>query len=296
MKNIKNYFKLILILVLSSVTLNSCLLDDEKTDFGKGPILTQFTNPNTEINIIKDAANTPVIYTFEVTYFGGRNVLLDRDVQVSLATSATSEAKEGVEFELTTKTLTILAGSSTATGSIKILTGALVPFDFKDVVIEITNSSESISEVNTITIKLKAIGANSLAGRYEIIDSNYWRLGVNRGNYNTSEGGIRIIEALSETTYKHPDYFGLFGGEFYFSVNSSDKVTVLTHSPIDGKPIFQGTAPIITCENSALLVNAPCAGSNYVKRTNDRHDIIYLTYGYNTPGAREFYEVLRRLE
>ena len=284
---------------LLAVTITSCdaILDQEEIDFGKGPVLTTFTKTETEVNIIKDVANTPRDFSFEISYSGGKNVALNKDVTVTIATKSTSEAKEGKEFELPVKTFTIPAGKTSATATIKILTAGLVPFDFKDIVLEITDSSESIAEKNTITITVKALGANSLAGRYEILTGSYWRIGV-QSNFATSGGGIRVIEALSETLYKHKDYVGGFSGnDWYFTVDANDKVTVLTKDPFTGNPILLNGVAAMTCEtNSASLTNAGCGSSNVVTRTNDRHDVIKLTVGYNAAAPREFYEEIRRLE
>ena len=294
MKNIINKLNFIAsVLLIVMITSCDSILDQDETDFGKGPVLAQFETPVTEVNIVKTVDNEPVEYEFNLTYFGGRGVALDNDVTVTIAASADSEAKEGVEFELNTKTFTIPAGKTTSTGSLTILTAGLIPFDFK----EIVDSSESISESNTITITIKALGADSLAGTYEVIDGDYWRIGVNNGW--SQIGATRVIEALSETTYKHPDFFGLFSGEFYFTVNNN-VVEVLKTNPITGEVMLQGTAPFLTCNaNSDLLTNVPCGSdSNRVERATDRTDIIYLTYGYNTIGSgpREFYEVLQRIE
>lgn len=288
-------------LLLFAVAFSSCdaILDQDETDFGKGPVLTTFTETETEVNIIKDVANTPVDYEFDISYSGGKNVALDKDVTVTIATSATSEAKEGVEFELPTKTFTIPAGETLATASIRILTGGLVPFDFKDIVLEIVDSSESIAEKNTITITVKALGANSLAGRYEILEGDYWRIGAYNGSFIASGGGIRVIEALSENTYKHADFVGSFSGQpWFFTVDNTDKITVLLKDPTTNTDILLNAQPIITCEsNPDNMSNVNCGSSNYVTRTNDRHDVIYLSVGYLSPsGPREFYEVLRRLE
>jgi len=299
MKYFKNNRKFALALfTLVSLSLSSCLLDDTVTDFGNGPVLTTFTESETEVNIIKDAANTPVNYEFEISYAGGRNVPLDKDVTITIATSPTSTAKEGVEFELPVKTFTIPAGQNSATASIKILTGGLVPFDFKDIVLEIVDSSESIAEKNTITITLKALGANSLAGRYEVIESSYYRIGVSTPGSAAPVGAIRVIEALSETLYKHKDYVGNFADQnWYFTVDATDKVTVLTKDPVTGEPTLLNANAAITCEtHPGSLINSKCGSSNVVTRTNDRHDIIKLTVGYNPTAPREFYEVLRRLE
>ena len=290
--------KLIAIFLLA-VTITSCdaILDQEEIDFGKGPVLTTFTKTETEVNIIKDVANTPRDFSFEISYSGGKNVALNKDVTVTIATKSTSEAKEGKEFELPVKTFTIPAGKTSATATIKILTAGLVPFDFKDIVLEITDSSESIAEKNTITITVKALGANSLAGRYEILTGSYWRIGV-QSNFATSGGGIRVIEALSETLYKHKDYVGGFSGnDWYFTVDANDKVTVLTKDPFTGDPVLLNGNAAITCEtNPGSLTNSKCGSSNVVIRTNDRHDVIKLTVGYNAAAPREFYEAIRRLK
>ena len=299
MKYFKNNRKIaIALLTLLTLSLSSCLLDDEVTDFGNGPVLTRFTDAETEVNIIKDAANTPVKYEFEISYAGGKNVALDKDVTLTIATSPTSEAKEGVEFELPVKTFTIPAGHESATASIKILTGGLVPFDFKDIVLEIVNSSESIAEKNTITITVKALGAKSLAGRYEVIESSYYRIGVSTPGSAAPIGATRVIEALSETLYKHTEYVGNFAGQpWYFTVDANDKLTVLTKDPFTGEPTMLNANPAISCEtNPGSLTNSKCGSSNVVIRTNDRHDIIKLTVGYNPAASREFYEALRRLE
>lgn len=284
---------------LLAVTFTSCdaILDQEEIDFGKGPVLTTFTDSEAEVNIIKDVANTPKDFSFEISYAGGKNVALDKDVTVTIATKSTSEAKEGVEFELPVKTFTIPAGQTSATASIKILTAGLVPFDFKDIVLEIVDSSESIAENNTLTITVKALGANSLAGRYEIITGNYWRIGV-LSSFATTGGGIRVIEALSETLYKHKDYVGSFpGNDWYFTVDANNKVTVLTKDPFTDAPILLNGVAAMSCEtNSSSLTFAGCGSSNVVERTNNRKDIIKLTVGYNPAAPREFYEVIRRLE
>ncbi|UFH46740.1 hypothetical protein LNP27_01525 [Flavobacterium galactosidilyticum] len=296
MKNIINKSKIAaLLLIMVGFTSCDAILDQEEIDFGKGPVLTSFAKPVNELNVIKTVANTPIQYEFDITYKGGKGIALDKDVTVVIATSPKSKAKEGVEFSLPVKSFTIPAGSKTAKASMTILTGGLVPFDFKDIVLEIKESSQSIAELNTFTLTVKALGAESLAGEYEVIGGDYWRLGVNNGW--GALGGTRIIEAISATTYKHAGFFGLFEGFFYFTVDAANNVTVLKTNPVTGETLLQGTAPFLTCNNdSSSLTNVKCGTSNKVTRTNDRRDIIYLSYGYNTPGSgpREFYEVLKR--
>ncbi|MBC5864162.1 hypothetical protein [Flavobacterium turcicum] len=286
--------------IVLAVSFTSCdaILDQDETDFGKGPVLTTFTQTEAEVNIIKDAANTPKTFSFDISYAGGKNVALDRDVTVTIATKSTSEAKEGVEFELPVKTFTIPAGQTSAQASVKILTAGLVPFDFKDIVLEIVDSSESVAEINTITITVKALGANSLAGRYEVLEGTYFRIGVNTPSSASPVGATRVIEALSETLYKHTEYVGNFpGNNWYFTVDANDKVTVLTKDPFTGAPTLLNGVAAISCEtNPSSLTLSKCGTSNVVERTNNRKDVIKLTVGYNPAAPREFYEVIRRLE
>ncbi|MEC5165102.1 hypothetical protein RCH18_000827 [Flavobacterium sp. PL11] len=287
-------------LVMLVLAFSSCdaILDQDKTDFGNGPVLTSFAKPVNVVNIVKDVANTPVKYEFDLTYNGGKGLPLDKDVTVVIATSPKSVAKEGVEFSLPVKSFTIPAGTKTAKGSLSILTGGLVPFVFKDIVLEIKESSESVAELNTITITVKALGANSLAGTYEIITGSYWRIGVPQASFAATGGGKRVIEAISETLYKHTEYVGSFAGQpWYFSVDDANKITVSLQDP-SGANIKLNNQPIITCEsNAGNMTNAKCGTSNFVTRTNDRKDVINVSVGYLSPdGPREFYEVLRRIE
>lgn len=280
------------------VAFSSCdaILEQDKTDFGNGPVLTSFAKPVNVLNIVKDVANTPVNYEFDISYTGGKGIPLDKPVTVVIGTSAKSQAKEGTEFALPVKTFTIPAGSQTVKGSLSILTAGLVPFVFKDIVLEIKESSESIAEKNTITITLKALGANSLAGTYEIITGNYWRIGVPQASFAATGGGKRVIEAISETVYKHTEYVGSFAGQpWYFSVDNANKVTILLKSPA-GEPTLLNSQPIISCEsNPGNMTKVQCGTSNFVTRTNDRKDVITLSVGYLAPdGPREFYEVIKR--
>lgn len=171
-------------------------------------------------------------------------------------------------------------------------------FDFKDIVLEIVDSSESIAENNSITITVKALGANSLAGRYEVLEGTYFRIGVSTQGSASPVGATRVIEALSETLYKHAEYVGNFSGnEWYFTVDANEKVTVLTKDPFTNEPTLLNGVAAISCETNPLsLTNSKCGASNVVQRTNNRKDIIKLTVGYNLTAPREFYEVIRRLE
>lgn len=295
MKFIRTFFVLAMVGV---ATLTSCdaLLDDSVTDFGQGPILAQFENTSAEINIIKDAANTPIDYEMDITYFGGKNVALDRDVTVTIATSPDSQATEGVEFELTSTTFTIPAGETSATASIRILTGGLVPFDFKDIVLEITDSSEAVSDVNTFALTLKALGADTLAGTYEAQEGDYW----NSGSYIASFAGRQfVISAIAPGLYSHRGiaFWVNDDNTFWFTVDENTGViTVLPDDP-EGTPVTLNGSPIMTCSRSTFEM-VPCDDTvNVATLAADGHHEIKLTTGYDrgTGATREFFQRLVRL-
>ena len=297
MKNIKYYLRFILVFPLIGFIMTSCepLIDDFKTDFGKGPILTQFVNTTDEINIIKDAANTPIDYEIPITFFGGRNVPLDRDVTVTIATSPDSEAKEGVEFELLSNTFTIPAGQTTANASIRILTGSLVPFDFKNVILEIIDSSESVSETNTYSLALKALDQNTLAGTYEAEIGQYWNSGRQLSGY---EGRTFVIAAISPGLYRHEGIgFWPDNNDFYFTVDETTGVITVLETDLDGEPTLLNGSPIMTCAGGQFEM-IPCNDdTNKATLMPDGHHIVEITTGYfrGAGATREFYEKLVRL-
>lgn len=298
MKNQINKLKIFaLIIIIGSFAFSSCdaIIDDFETDFGKGPILTQFVNTTDEINIIKDAANTPIDYEIPITFFGGRNVPLDRDVTVTIATSSDSEAKEGVEFELLSNTFTIPAGETTANASIRIFTGPLVPFEFKNIILEITDSSESVSETNTYTLALKALDQNTLAGTYEVIDGQYWNSGSYISNYS---GRTFVIAAISPGLYRHEGLaFWPDGNDFYFTVDENTGVITVLDKDLEGEPTLLNGSPIMTCAKGQFEM-IPCNDdTNKSTLMPDGHHIVEITTGYyrGAGATREFYEKMVRL-
>lgn len=291
MKKINNYLRIFIVLIVASFGFTSCdaLIDDFQTDFGKGPVLATFENTVAELNIIKDAANTPIDYEIPITYFGGKNVALENDVTVTIATSSTSTAQEGVEFSLPVTTFTIPAGETTAFASIRILTGGLVAFDFLDLVLEITDSSESVSDVNTFTLTLKALDQNTLAGTYETVEGEYWNSGTYRGDF---EGNTYVISAISPGLYKHAGIaFWVAGNNFYFTVDENTGVITILDEDLDGEPTLLNGSPIMTCAKSTFEM-VPCDDTvNLRTLMPDGHHEVRLTTGYDrgTGSTREFY-------
>lgn len=300
MKNINkinNSLRNFIVLIVIGFSFGSCepLIDDFITDFGKGPVLAQFENPTAEINIIKDDANTPIQYEIPITYFGGKNVALDEDVTVTIATSPESEATEGVEFEISTTTFTIPAGELTAFASITILTGGLVPFDFKDIVLEITESSQAVSDVNTFSLTLKALGADTLAGTYVAEEGEYW----NSGNYIADyEGNEYVVSAIAPGLYKHEGLAYWYGNFYYFTVDDDTGLIQILDEDLDGEPILLNGSPIMTCVDGKYTFEmVPCDDTTSAATLmDDGHHELKLTTGYfrGVGSTREFYTRLVR--
>ena len=289
MKKIINFKYLVLCFV--SVALTSCL-DDAVTDFGQGPILAQFESTSGDINIIKDPAITSIDYEIPITYFGGKNVVLDRDITVTIATSPNSAAKEGVEFELISTQFTIPAGETTANASIKIFTTPLVPFDFKDIVLEITDSSEAVSDVNTFSLTLKALGADTLAGDYTATDGQYWNSGTFRGNY---KGNHYTIQAISPGLYRYVGIaYWVGGNDLYFTVDEDSGDITILDKDLEGEPTLLNGSPIMTGSNNYNFEMVPFVAKSTLK-DNGKHEV-KLTFGYfrGVGSTREFTETLVR--
>ncbi|WP_240571859.1 hypothetical protein [Aestuariibaculum lutulentum] len=294
-KHIRTF--LVLALISNMVVLNSCneILDDYETDFGKGPVLATFVNTTDELNIIKDAENTPVDYEIPITFYGGRNVPLDKDLVLTLATSTESELQEGVEFELPTKTFTIPAGETTVNASVRVLTEPLVPFDFKDIVLEIVESTESIAENNKIVLTVKALDANTLAGTYEAEVGEYWNSGTYRSSY---AGSTYVIAAIAPGLYRHEGIaFWPDDNDFYFTVDEATGViTVLPQDP-EGEDTLLNGSPIMTCAGGQFEMVTCDETTNKRTLSPDGHHIVELTVGYfrGAGATREFLQKLVRL-
>ncbi|SMC61708.1 hypothetical protein [Cellulophaga tyrosinoxydans] len=295
MKNIINKFNVLACIVLTTMFIScDAILDQDETDFGKGPILAQFESPKGEINIIKDPTVTSIDYEIPITFFGGLNVPLDRDVQVTIATSPNSAAKEGVEFELTTTTFTIPAGQKVANASIKILPANLVAFDFKDIVLEITDSSESVSDNNTFALTVKALDANTLAGTYTVEEGLY---SLRAGTPSSFAGRKVVISAISPGLYAHPG-IGPFdgGGTYYFTVDDATGFITILPNDLEGEPTLLNGSPIMTCAGGQFEKFTCDNTTNKATLMPNGKHIVETTTGYfrGVGQTREFYERLVR--
>ncbi|MEL6636781.1 MAG: hypothetical protein AAFW73_09945 [Bacteroidota bacterium] len=137
------------------------------------------------------------------------------------------------------------------------------------------------------------------AGLYEVIDSDYWRIGVQSGAADWT-GNEVFIGSVDATTFSHVDNWGPFTasdgavGQFLFTLNDDNTITVID----DPSQLFFSGNDMLTCqEDGPTFANVPCAGSNVLEPSSDGKHIIKLTYGYftNNSGPREFYEVLQKI-
>ncbi len=143
------------------------------------------------------------------------------------------------------------------------------------------------------------------AGNYEVIESDYWRIGVQSGLADWT-GTVVFIGFVDEVTLSHNDFWGPFawtGFSFHFSVDPDDNTIIAPLTDEDGVAIpdgqFSGLFSVTCGENASKFDNVPCEDSNIIVDDEGgpgKHRI-YLTYGYQSAdgGIREFYEVLERI-
>lgn len=163
----------------------------------------------------------------------------------------------------------------------------------------VSKTSKGTEVVNLTTTKV-AVGTR-FAGKYKVLQCDYWRIGVPRPDVTGSFLGTEvIIESVNSTTYRKLEYAGPFNGnQFYFTIDSND--VVLVPVSYNGSVQLLNGQPTINCtSNPADMANAcNVAGlQNTVVRDDvNGKDKIYMTYGYLTAGSgpREFYEVLEKV-
>lgn len=171
----------------------------------------------------------------------------------------------------------------------------------------VSKTSEGKSHLNSSSVGSTTVSVSTrYAGTYEVIASDYWRIGAQSGSANWV-GATRTIESVDATTYYHAG-IGPFAPEddarafFYFKINSDLEISYDPTSP-DGTAITGLGTYLISCAiEPNSMTNVPCGDgvSDYVVKDDATgKDILYMTYGYMTTsgavGPREFHEVLRKI-
>jgi hypothetical protein len=188
-KNIKN----VMVLALCTATMSSCLLDDEKTDFGKGDNLVGFSSP--QVTLSAPGTGLDIESSIPVQIIGPTVNKLSGDVTVNVSLDPSSTAIEGTHFNMTTNTITLSPeGEDLYTGSlpITIITeGIEVPYTGDAPVIVLNITDISTSENIVINDKTKQVAASiSYSCAFDI--TNY------EGTYlaTTDEFGIYLSQPV----------------------------------------------------------------------------------------------------
>lgn len=152
----KNLTIKIFLILLGSLLSVSCL-DETVRDYGQGPLVVQFKNASVTETFVKNGNVTD--YSVPVIYYGGDNKTFTENLTATVAVHSSSTAKEGVEFTIPNKTVSISAGSNTANVVVKINTAALNVAATPKLVLQIVQSNKAIStsstSMTTVNIKSK---------------------------------------------------------------------------------------------------------------------------------------------
>lgn len=151
----KNLTIKIFFLILGSLISISCL-DDSVRDFGQGPLVVQFKNATKTETFVKNGS--VIDYAVPVIYYGGDNASFTESVTATVTVHSTTTAKEGTQFTIPTKQITIPAGTNTADVIVKINTAALDVAATPKLVLQLTESNKAVSTTTTnmTTVNIKA--------------------------------------------------------------------------------------------------------------------------------------------
>lgn len=163
----KNISLKIIVLLTGLLFLSSCVLDQDRVDFGEGPKIVQFQKASETKSFVQKGDGVLVDYMIPIQSFGGDNLPSTTDVTVTVAVAASSVAKEGVEVTIPNKTVTIPAGQSSANLLVKVNPDKIVVGSPRNLVLDIVSASQTISNgKERTTSKLQTICASNLAGEY----------------------------------------------------------------------------------------------------------------------------------
>lgn len=207
MKNKTFRITYILVALLITISLSSCLLEDNYVDYGDTPVLVQFEKTNNTALFLPTAGDET--YNIPIVIIGGKNQPLDKNVDITFATASSSTATEGEEFDFASgNTVTLPAGEMSVELPITVHGGNLDPYDPKTLVLEITSSSLTVSESNTTSILLQQaceLNLEGFLGSYTANNARFadpYTVTVEEGpvqntlliNNLDGEGGTTIIE------------------------------------------------------------------------------------------------------
>lgn len=168
----KKTIELIILLIVVSISITSCLLDDKAlTDgFNDGPNFTTFTNFTQNLSAVANGD----VYTFPINLEVQGPTVIDmtEDVIATISVEGTSTAVEGVHYTLDTNTVELLKGNNyIGQIPINVITEGLVAPLSVELVLSISftsGSSNTISSIKTSTISIIYQCFADLSGTYMV--------------------------------------------------------------------------------------------------------------------------------
>ncbi len=163
-----------------------------------------------------------------------------------------------------------------------------------------TTTSEGNKHWNVPTTE---VGVSSpFAGVYNVIESDYWRIGVQSGGADWTDQ-TRVVKSVDPTTLQHVGWGPWVPEQWptdpiYLYLYSADESDITVLKEWDGEVLRgPGDVPITCAEDGSLFTNVPCEGSNVMVFKDDGKHTITITYGYEVVGSgyREFYEKLEKI-
>ena len=243
-------------------------------------VITPNSDAAAKINVYKSFTDSKTGETTNTALLGAYDVTNGANATNIKADITFADLREGLT----------LNGNPLPTDELAIAIGSTWKLTFEPVT---SGGEAAFSTGKTITVGV----LSPFAGIYEVIESAYFRIGVDQGGWN---GEQIFIGSVDDNTFSHNDWWGPFeaAGAFVFDLNDDNTLTILD----DPSQLFFSGDDMLTCQDdSGKFGNVPCATSNILEPAEDGRHIIKLTYGYFTAsgdeneGAREFYEVLRKI-
>ena len=170
MKNINKF----LVVIFASLAMTSCLVDDDTAidDYDQGPNLVGFTDGKVNASVTADGEDKAYTLTTEVV--GPTKNEITENVTFDISVDAASTAEAGVNFELSTTSVTLEPGQNLIKSfPITILTAGFEPPLETDPVLilnvtNVTGGNGAIANGRTrqIEITIKYLCFSDLAGTY----------------------------------------------------------------------------------------------------------------------------------
>lgn len=300
----KNKFHFILLFLATTMVFTSCVKDEDPISYGADTPVTR-VDPLLLVNtpIISFVAGEPSYELDLLAFIPSGNATSKINVLSTFTDATTGDVSEQVVLT----TFDVSSGENPINSSITYadLKNGITGLPDNEVDIPVGSKWDLVlqpvdgSGAETFGTESVTVGVLSpFAGIYTVIESDYWRIGVQSGGADWTGTEI-FIGSVDATTFSHNDWWGPFSsaGFFTFVLNADNTITV----PDTPEQLFFSGNDMLTCqEDAGSFVNVPCAGSNELIPSADGKHIITLTYGYFTAsgdeneGAREFYEKLEK--